>query len=68
MAIKMVYNKKLLDYFKEKSKKITKDKLSHVMKNNDNFILYYYRSKENGGNYTIKLPIYSISKENIEKG
>ena len=59
--MEMIYDENLLEYLRELSKKQTSDRLNHVMKSKKDYIFYYYRKKENGGNYTIKLPVKTIA-------
>ena len=55
-----VYDNDLIEYIKAISTRVDNNKINHVMKSKTDFILYYYRKKELGGNYTVKLPIDTI--------
>ena len=55
-----VYDKDLIDYIKTISQKVDDNNVNHIMKSKTEFVLYYYRKKELGGNYTVKLPIDTI--------
>jgi hypothetical protein len=55
-----VYDNDLISYVRNLSESITKDKLSHIMRSRKDYVLYYYRKKEDGGNYTIKIPLSTI--------